>query len=99
MKHVNNAVYMDWLEEALADASAPLASPTQQLRVGAHDIEYVRSALPGDEVEIVVRLAGAGTQPAQWLLEIGRGGELLLPIKSRRCGKMRREKPVRGWKQ
>ena len=77
MQHVNNAVYIDWLEEALADAVAHLTSPARQLCVRRHDIEYARSAVPGDEVEIVTRLIGAGHCASAWQLEIKRGDESL----------------------
>jgi acyl-CoA thioesterase FadM len=78
LQHVNNAVYVDWLEEALADTVAHLASPTRRLCVRRHDIEYARSALPGDEVEIVTRLVGAGQCVSAWQLEIRRAEELLV---------------------
>ena len=77
MQHVNNAMYIDWLEEALAGAVAHLTSPARQLCVRRHDIEYARSAVPGDEVEIVTRLIGAGHCASAWQLEIKRGDESL----------------------
>ncbi|HLX35904.1 MAG TPA: thioesterase family protein [Candidatus Limnocylindrales bacterium] len=49
MGHVNNAVYVDWLEEALA--SAGLTSATSDLPRGCR-VEYRASAAPGDEVAI-----------------------------------------------
>ncbi|MCI0477381.1 MAG: thioesterase [Anaerolineales bacterium] len=84
MQHVNNAVYVDWLEETLADAVAarPEQSATEskgaRLYVRRHDIEYARSAVPGDEVEIVARLIGAGRCASAWELEIKRGDESLV---------------------
>jgi acyl-CoA thioesterase FadM len=89
MQHVNNAVYLDWFEEALADAvedsilrlhSASLRSAQDALHlcVRRHDIEYVRAALPGDDVEIVARLVGAGRCASAWALEVTRAGELLV---------------------
>jgi len=85
MQHVNNAVYVDWLEEALADAVAAHLSTTRRSAQGGahfgvrrHDIEYARSALPGDEVEISVRLIGAGHCASAWKLEVRRGEELLV---------------------
>lgn len=78
MKHVNNAIYLDWLEEALNDASAALSAQNdRRLCVDRHDIEYARSALPGDAVTISVRLMGAGQTASAWQLEILRGQELL----------------------
>lgn len=78
VKHVNNAMYLDWLEEALAEATADLASPQRRLCVYRHDSEYVRSAVPGDDVIIDVRLIGAGKTASAWNLEIKRGDELLV---------------------
>ncbi len=78
VKHVNNAMYIDWVEEALNDALAARWNDARRLCVYRHDIEYVRSALPGDEVEIVVRLIGAGKTASAWNLEIIRGDELLV---------------------
>ena len=80
MKHVNNAIYLDWLEEALADSSTPLhsAQNDERLCVYRHDIEYARSAMPGDDVEIVVRLVGVGQTASAWNLEIARDGEPLV---------------------
>ena len=74
MQHVNNAIYYDWLEEPLAEiAPAPL-----RLCVRRHDIEYVRGALPGDDVEIVTRLVGAGHCATSWEQEITRAGEVVV---------------------
>lgn len=85
MQHVNNAVYIDWLEEALADAVANHPSTAlrsvqdaSRLCVYRHDIEYARSAMPGDEVTISVRLVGVGKTASAWKLEIKRDDELLV---------------------
>jgi acyl-CoA thioesterase FadM len=84
LQHVNNAIYVDWLEEALADAAEHPKRGTAQskdaarLCVRRHDIEYTRSALPGDDIEIVVRLIGVGHCASAWSLEIKRGDELLV---------------------
>ena len=57
MDHVNNAVYLDWLEEALLEAGWPEAvrSTPRSAR-----LEYVAAAGPGDEVEIQLWLRDAG---------------------------------------
>lgn len=78
MQHVNNAVYVDWLEEALADALAPLTASARRFRVYRHDIEYIRAALPHDAVEITARQIGAGRCAHTWELTIQRGAELLV---------------------
>ncbi len=81
MQHVNNTIYVDWLEEALADA---VTAHSKQLPANArlcvrrHDIEYARSAVPGDDIEITVRLVGVGHCASAWRLEIKRDDESLV---------------------
>ncbi len=74
MQHVNNAVYLDWLEEPLAE----LTPPSLRLCVRRHDVAYLRGALPGEDVEIVTRLVGAGHVATAWAQEITRAGEVVL---------------------
>jgi acyl-CoA thioesterase FadM len=78
VQHVNNAMYIDWLEEALADAIAMQWNDARRLCVYRHDVEYVRSAVPGDDVEIIVRLIGVGKTACAWNLDIKRGDETLV---------------------
>lgn len=78
MQHVNNAIYVDWFEETLAETMADLTIPAHQLCVRRHDIEYWHGALPGDEVTISARLLGAGHTASAWLLEVTRGEEILV---------------------
>jgi acyl-ACP thioesterase len=68
MDHVNNAVYLDWLEEALAAAGRPemaVALP-RTLR-----LEYLASAAPGDGV-----LVTTWTDAAAWSARIARADGL-----------------------
>lgn len=71
LDHVNNAVYVDWLTEALDGAGWPSAldGPGRTLR-----LEYLASAEHGDDV--VVELFG---DPLTWTARVRRsgGGELL----------------------
>ncbi|MBI5300611.1 MAG: hypothetical protein HY868_00625 [Chloroflexi bacterium] len=78
MQHVNNAVYVDWLEETLAEATADLMSPARQLCVRRHDIEYLHGALPGEEIAITARLTGAGNCASAWSLQVTRGDQVLV---------------------
>ena len=48
MGHVNNAVYLDWIEEVVATAGDPAATTVAPRRAA---IEYAASAEPGDRVE------------------------------------------------
>ena len=66
MGHVNNAVYLDWIEEAVLEAGDPAAATAIPRRVA---IEYAASAEPGDRLEAVAWPADDGwwvrlTRPA-----------------------------------
>jgi acyl-CoA thioester hydrolase len=67
-RHVNNAVYLQWLDLAAWSHSAALGVPTQlclELNRGMvvlrAEIDYLRSAVEGDEVEV-----------ATWIVESDR---------------------------
>ncbi len=75
LQHVNNAIYVDWVEEVLTEANA--GAGALRLWVRRHDLEYERAALPGDELDIVARLAGEGRCVSAWSVEIRRRDELL----------------------
>jgi len=45
MGHVNNAIYLDWIEESIASAGDPDATTAVPRRI---TIEYAASAEPGD---------------------------------------------------
>jgi acyl-CoA thioester hydrolase len=63
MGHVNNAVYLDWLEEAVAEAGDPAALTAIPRRIA---IEYAASAEPGDSLEAIAwRVDGAA---ARWVV-------------------------------
>ena len=93
MGHVNNTVYLDWFDEALAtalrDAGLPLTPPGGPgLRlVGAeYQIDYLRSALPGDNLTINSQLTGSadGGMALVWSKEIQHDeGEVLVRCVSR----------------
>ena len=57
MDHVNNAVYLDWLEEAIAAAGGPAAGSPAPAAVGpgaplSHFwLEYLAAASPGADIE------------------------------------------------
>jgi acyl-CoA thioesterase FadM len=65
MRHVNNAVYADWLHSAVWSAAAQLSGspgshrePSEYLRARYFDIQYRRAALPGDRLQVVTRITG-----------------------------------------
>jgi acyl-ACP thioesterase len=75
--HVNNAVYVDWLEEALEASGWTSGAPPSAAagsRPGTLQIEYLASAARGDR--ILIDLFG---RPEDWRARIGRadGSELV----------------------
>lgn len=55
-KHINNAVYMDWLEEAIALALDAEPAPPQAVRLRRLHLEYLRPAIPGDRISAHIGL-------------------------------------------
>lgn len=85
-QHINNAVYVDWLEETVREAlrtqgDVLLADGFYPLPwFYRHALEYARPALPGEELEIQARLARRGRTAGEWnitICESGSGAELL----------------------
>jgi len=76
-KHVNNAVYVGWVEQALTHSLREIGWPPDRLlsdtlamrRVG-REIEYFRSALDDEPMRITTRLDEVGIERAVWLSEI-----------------------------
>ena len=66
--HVNNATYLDWVEEALL-ATRPDGEAVVQALPRVARLEYLASAGPGDEV-----VATAWSQGAAWFVTIARAG-------------------------
>ena len=72
MGHVNNAVYLDWVEEAVSLAGEPAAAVAIPRRVV---IEYAASAEPGNDLEALAWNADGG-----WWLRVVRpadGGDIV----------------------
>ena len=67
MGHVNNAVYLDWIEEAIASAGDPNATTALPRRIA---IEYAASAEPGDALE-----ATAWCKDGAWWVRLTRVGD------------------------
>jgi acyl-CoA thioester hydrolase len=87
--HVSNVVYVRWVQEsALAhstacglDEAAYLARG-QSWVVRRHEIEYLRAAIPGDDVVVETRVASMGSASSVRITRVFRGagivaGELL----------------------
>ena len=65
--HVNNAVYLTWLDRAAWSHSAALGVPLERcvaMRRGMAalrtEIDFVRAALPGDRVRVATWIAAGG---------------------------------------
>jgi YbgC/YbaW family acyl-CoA thioester hydrolase len=72
-RHVNNAVYVQWLGQAYRDALRAAGHPAEDGRLpwhAAYDVEYLVAAVEGDEVEIVSRLAETSRLRQAWLQEV-----------------------------
>lgn len=54
--HINNCVYVDWLEDAFTDALREHGLPAEQYRARDMRIEYTRQAWPGNSLTITTRL-------------------------------------------
>jgi acyl-CoA thioester hydrolase len=82
-EHVNNAVYLTWLDRAAWSHSAALGVPLGQcvaLRRGmaAHriEIEYLRAAVRGDVVQAATWIVGTdGRLRAERLFQVRRKGD------------------------
>ena len=96
LRHVNNANYLDWLNQArfdaLADVGFPLGEGTVQLQnLGLmlspvrYEIEYFIPAVGGDQVEVHSRVVAAGATQLTWAHEIQRGGERLVAARAVVC--------------
>ncbi len=88
-RHINNAVYVDWLEEAvreaLTNASYALtldSSTIPTLWFYRHSLDYLSSAVPGDELQITTRLTTRGRSVAEWRQEIHRADTRQLLVRA-----------------
>ncbi|HYN87101.1 MAG TPA: thioesterase family protein, partial [Ardenticatenaceae bacterium] len=86
MQHVNNAVYLHWVEEAKFRAAESAGWSLERLRAHdlvtvqiRHDTEYLLPAVYGDEIEIVSRVHELRKVRGTWLHEVycADGRELL----------------------
>ena len=83
LRHVNNATYLDWLEEAIEDASRAGETPAREpaARPRNYRLEYAGAAEPGDDLQSIVWRDRAG-----WAQVIRRGSVELVRA---RAGELR----------
>jgi acyl-CoA thioester hydrolase len=81
-RHVNHAVYLQWLGQAHRDALRAAGHPAEAGRQpwhAAYDVEYLAPALDNDPVEVVSRVAETSRLRQAWVQEVlnADGGKLL----------------------
>jgi acyl-CoA thioester hydrolase len=89
MGHVNNAIYLRWIEEAVhahwvAQATSDEYAAYDWLAV-RHEIDYRRPAHAGDRLQVEMRLIGIRRVRAWYESRITRGSETLVEAKSCWC--------------
>ena len=89
MGHVNNSVYLRWVQEAVIDywqKVAPSEAVTRHLWVALkHEITYRRPAFLNDEVIATVVAEGVQGARAFFSTIIKRGEDVLAEVKSSWC--------------
>lgn len=77
LRHVNNAVYLHWIEQAYFDALRAAGHPIERNREagwwalqGGHEIEYFEPAFDNDEIEVTSWVCEMGKVRGAWIHEI-----------------------------
>jgi acyl-CoA thioester hydrolase len=87
LDHVNNVVYLRWVQEAAIAHWTALASPEAQAElywvVVRHEIDYRRPALPGDGIIARTWVGPAGARSFERNTEILRAGDRALLARAR----------------
>ena len=100
MGHVNNSVYLKWVQEAVIaywQRVAPAEAVAQHLWVALkHEITYRRPAFLDDNVVASVVAEGVQGARAFFSTLITRGGEVLAEVKSSLVLPRRRDAPARA---
>jgi acyl-CoA thioester hydrolase len=83
--HVGNVHYLSWLMQAATDHSIAQGWPWERYRelggvfvVRRHELDYLRSAMPGERVTVRTWVASAARASCVRAYEIVRGDQLLL---------------------
>lgn len=89
MGHVNNAVYLKWVQEAVVDhwqCHAPPEAVAAYLWIALkHEITYRRPALLGDKLTASLSLEKVQRESAFYETIVRRGPDVVAEIKSRWC--------------
>ncbi len=77
LRHVNHAVYLNWIEQVYFDALRAAGHPVEKTRLegwlalqGGHDIEYFEPAFDNEELEIRSWVCEVGRVRGAWTHEI-----------------------------
>ena len=77
--HVNNVVYLQWVQDVAVAHWRSLASPGMQDGLGwvaaRHEIDYRRPAMPGDEILLETWVGPAGRRTFERRTEIFRAAD------------------------
>lgn len=86
VQHVNNAVYLNWVEQAFFDACTSVGYTVERLRdnlgivifTRRNEIEYHNPALEGDELEITSWITTMARTHGTWIHEMRRASDQTL---------------------
>jgi acyl-CoA thioester hydrolase len=80
LSHVNNANYLNWLNQARRQALTELGLSPDDLNIAPlrYEIGYLRPAVEGDQVKISSRIVSVGQTQFTWQHEISRDGDRLV---------------------
>lgn len=81
LRHVNNAVYLNWIEQQAYAAWVAWGHDPARLVLRRHFLEYRRSALIDDELTLTSSMVPDGTDVI-WKHVVQRGDELLVEARS-----------------
>jgi acyl-CoA thioester hydrolase len=87
LRHVNNANYLNWLNQARLDVLERVAGGKWQVIPSPvrYEIEYFAPAVGGDRVEVHSRVVAVGATQLTWAHEIRRDQERLVEARATIC--------------
>ena len=80
--HVNNAVFLTYLEEARIAYLLPLGAEVENMILARVEIDFRAPLRTGDQIEIGVRPAGVGTKSFELEYEVRSGNTVAAEAKS-----------------
>ena len=80
--HVNNAVFLTYLEEARIGYLLPFGADVTNMILARVEIDFKAPLRSGDEIEIGVRPSGVGTKSFELAYEVRRGDTVAAQAKT-----------------